>query len=87
VNQRLEEMEETGLGERHVLSDGPIAVEYRITGFGRAALDVLDQLREWAETQGIRASALVTVCPSTRKPENLLRLSGRLHFKKGLLRR
>ncbi len=53
VNQRLKEMEEMGLVERHVLSDRPIAVEYRITGFGRSALDVLDQLREWAEVQGV----------------------------------
>ena len=53
VNQRLKELEATGLVERHVLSTRPIAVEYAITSFGESALAVLDQLREWAETQGI----------------------------------
>ena len=36
-----------------VLSTRPIAVAYVITDFGRSALDVLDQLREWAETQKV----------------------------------
>ncbi len=36
-----------------MLSSRPIAVEYRITKFGHWALDVLDQLRVWAEVQGI----------------------------------
>ncbi len=49
VNQRLKEMEEAGLLERHVISTRPIAVEYAITDFGRSALGVLDQLREWSE--------------------------------------
>ncbi len=53
VNQRLKEMEEMGLLERHVLSTRPIAVAYSITDFGRSALDVLDQLREWAEEHDI----------------------------------
>ncbi|MDJ0793827.1 MAG: helix-turn-helix domain-containing protein [Woeseiaceae bacterium] len=53
VNQRLKEMEEMGLVERHVLSTRPIAVAYSITDFGRSALDVLDQLREWAEEHDI----------------------------------
>ena len=53
VNQRLKEMEELGLLERRVLSTRPIAVAYEITEFGRSALDVLDQLREWSEREGI----------------------------------
>ena len=53
VNQRLKELEAGGLLERRVLSTRPIAVEYAITDFGRSALAVLDQLREWAETEGI----------------------------------
>ena len=53
VNQRLKEMEEMGLLERHVLSTRPIAVAYSITDFGRSALDVLDQLRVWAEEHDI----------------------------------
>ena len=53
VNQRLKEMEATGLVERRVLSTRPIAVAYSITDFGRSALSVLDQLRAWAEDQDI----------------------------------
>ena len=53
VNQRLKEMEELGLLERRVLSTRPIAVAYEITDFGRSALDALDQLRVWAEEQGV----------------------------------
>jgi DNA-binding HxlR family transcriptional regulator len=53
VNQRLKEMEEMGLLERRVLSTRPIAVAYEITDFGRSALDALDQLRLWAEEQGV----------------------------------
>ena len=53
VNQRLKEMEEMGLLERRVLSTRPIAVAYAITDFGRSALDVLDQLRIWAENQHV----------------------------------
>ena len=51
VNQRLKEMEESGLLERKVLSTRPIAVAYEITDFGRSALNVLDQLRNWSEVQ------------------------------------
>jgi len=53
VNQRLKEMEEMGLLQRRVLSTRPIAVAYEITDFGRSALDALDQLRVWAEEQGV----------------------------------
>ena len=53
VSQRLKEMEALGLLERHVLTERPIAVEYSITDFGRSALAVLDELRQWAEDHGI----------------------------------
>ena len=53
VNQRLKEMEAMGLVEREVLADRPIAVAYEITSFGRSALGVLDELREWAEAHDI----------------------------------
>ncbi len=53
VNQRLKEMEAMGLLERRVLSTRPIAVAYAITDFRRSALDVLDQLRIWAENQDV----------------------------------
>ena len=53
VHQRLREMEQQGLVEREVLSTRPIAVAYRITAFGRSSLDILEQLKNWAEAQAI----------------------------------
>lgn len=53
VNQRLKEMEASGLVTRKVVSARPIAVTYEATAFGRSALTVLDQLRVWAEQQGL----------------------------------
>ncbi|MCG8487635.1 MAG: helix-turn-helix transcriptional regulator [Chromatiales bacterium] len=53
VNQRLKEMEEIGLVKREVLSTRPVAVAYEITEFGRSSLDVLEQLKQWAEKNGI----------------------------------
>lgn len=49
VNDRLKEMEASGLVHRRVLSQRPIAVTYEITHFGRSTLVVLEQLKEWAE--------------------------------------
>lgn len=53
VTERLRELEAQGLVERHVLSDRPIAVAYEITEFGRSALVVLEQLKDWAEAHGL----------------------------------
>ena len=53
VTQRLKEMEEIGLVERKVLSTRPIAVAYQITEFGRSSLTVLEQLKVWAEDNGL----------------------------------
>ena len=53
VNERLKELEAQGLVKRNVLSDRPIAVSYEITDFGRSALVVLSQLKEWADEHGI----------------------------------
>ncbi len=53
VTQRLREMETMGLLTREVLSTRPVAVAYEITDFGRSALGVLDQLRDWAEKHEI----------------------------------
>lgn len=53
VDQRLKEMEEIGLVNRQVVSTRPIAVNYRITDFGRSTLGVLEQLRDWAEAHNI----------------------------------
>ncbi len=48
INDRLKEMEQIGLIERKVLSERPIAVEYKITRFGKSALGILDQLKDWS---------------------------------------
>ena len=53
VDQRLKEMETMGLVHRKVLSTRPIAVAYEITDFGRSALCVLEQLKDWTEEHGI----------------------------------
>lgn len=53
VTQRLKEMEEMNLVRREVISTKPIAVAYEITDFGRTALDVLENLKDWAEAHGI----------------------------------
>ncbi len=53
VTQRLKEMEEIGLVKRKVLSTRPVAVAYEITEFGRSSLTVLEQLKEWAEDNGL----------------------------------
>ena len=53
VTQRLREMEDIGLVERKVLSTRPVAVAYEITDFGRSSLTVLEQLKAWAEENGV----------------------------------
>lgn len=53
VTQRLKEMEEIGLVKRRVLSTRPIAITYEITEFGRSSLSVLEQLKDWAEENGL----------------------------------
>ncbi|MEM1368081.1 MAG: helix-turn-helix domain-containing protein [Cyanobacteria bacterium P01_H01_bin.15] len=53
VTQRLREMEDMDLIKREVLCDRPIAVTYEITGFGRTALRVLEELKNWAESHQI----------------------------------
>ena len=53
VTQRLKEMEGIGLVKRRILSTRPIAVAYEITEFGRSSLTVLEQLKEWAEDNGL----------------------------------
>mgnify|MGYP000013503327 CR=1 FL=1 len=51
--RRLKEMEELGLVKRKVLSTRPIAVTYEITDFGRSSLSILEQLKDWAEDNGL----------------------------------
>lgn len=53
VDQRLKELEQTGMVLRKVLSDRPIAVTYELTDFGRSALNILEELRIWSESNEI----------------------------------
>ncbi|MCO7226176.1 helix-turn-helix domain-containing protein [Pleionea sp. CnH1-48] len=49
VDQRLKEMEANGLVKREVISTRPIAVTYQITDFGKTALGILEELKDWTE--------------------------------------
>ena len=53
VDQRLKELESQGLVKREVLSTRPIAVAYEITEFGRTALGILEQLKNWTEKHSL----------------------------------
>ena len=50
IDQRLKELEARGLVIRSVISDRPVAVTYELTEFGESALDILDRLRVWSES-------------------------------------
>lgn len=56
IDQRLKELEAEGMVLRTVISDRPIAVSYELTDFGKTALKILDDLREWSETHDIQLS-------------------------------
>jgi DNA-binding HxlR family transcriptional regulator len=49
IDQRLKEMEKEGLVRREILSVRPIAVAYQATAFGRSAIGILEQLKDWTE--------------------------------------
>ena len=53
VSQRLRELEEAGMVTRRVIAAKPVAVAYEMTDFGRSALDLLEQMKDWAEAQGV----------------------------------
>lgn len=49
LTERLNELAEAGLVERHVLPGPPVGVEYQLTERGKALGPALDALAEWAE--------------------------------------
>ena len=53
IDQRLKELESRGMITRNVISERPVAVTYALTEFGRSALDILEQLRVWSESNEI----------------------------------
>ncbi len=50
IDQRLKELESRDMVTRTVISDRPIAVTYELTEFGQSALDILETLRTWSES-------------------------------------
>jgi len=50
IDQRLKELEARDMVIRTVINDRPIAVTYELTKFGQSALDILEQLRVWSES-------------------------------------
>ncbi len=57
VDQRLKELEDEGMVIRKVISDRPIAVTYELTDFGKSALSILEDLRQWSEAHGIELNS------------------------------
>lgn len=50
VDQRLKELEANGMVLRKVINDRPVAVTYELTDFGRSALTILEELKDWSES-------------------------------------
>uniref|UniRef100_UPI003AF286B3 winged helix-turn-helix transcriptional regulator n=1 Tax=Pseudoalteromonas 'SMAR' TaxID=3416908 RepID=UPI003AF286B3 len=46
-----------GMVIRKVISDRPIAVTYELTDFGKSALSILEDLRQWSEAHGIELNS------------------------------
>jgi len=59
ITERLRQLEQQGLVRREVMDTSPVSVNYEITPFGRTALGVLDELRQWSERlpPGLNANA------------------------------
>ena len=55
IDQRLKELEGKGMVIRTVLNERPIAVTYQLTEFGASALSILEQVREWSESNQLEA--------------------------------
>jgi DNA-binding HxlR family transcriptional regulator len=52
LSASLDDMTETGLVDRDVVAEKPVAVEYSLTERGRALEPVIGALREWGEQFG-----------------------------------
>ncbi|MEM6382238.1 MAG: helix-turn-helix domain-containing protein [Pseudomonadota bacterium] len=51
LSDRLTHLQDHGLIVREVVSTAPLAIQYRITAYGRTALGVLETLKAWSEGQ------------------------------------
>ncbi|MEM9763527.1 MAG: helix-turn-helix domain-containing protein [Pseudomonadota bacterium] len=50
IAERLRHLDEQGLVQREVIDTAPVSVQYTLTGKGRTALALLDELRRWSES-------------------------------------
>lgn len=48
LTERLRELEENGLVERHVIPDSPVKVEYLLTDAGRDAQEIVSAAWRWS---------------------------------------
>lgn len=53
VDQRLKELESRGMVAREVVSDRPVTVTYQLTDFGRSALTILENIKNWSVEQQV----------------------------------
>ncbi|GAA5216847.1 winged helix-turn-helix transcriptional regulator [Corallincola platygyrae] len=53
VDQRLKELEANNMVIRKVINDRPVAVTYELTEFGQSALEILDKLRIWSQSNAL----------------------------------
>ena len=53
IDQRLKELETRKMVIRKVINDRPVAVTYELTPFGESALDILEKLRVWSESNDL----------------------------------
>ncbi len=53
IDQRLKQLESQGMVKRKVINNRPIAVTYQLTKFGQSALEILEDLRVWSESNNI----------------------------------
>jgi DNA-binding HxlR family transcriptional regulator len=49
LSERLQELEQEGIVERTVVPETPVRVEYALTKKGRALVNAVDAIAEWAE--------------------------------------
>ncbi|MCG7565982.1 helix-turn-helix transcriptional regulator [Pseudoalteromonas sp. CnMc7-15] len=53
IDQRLKELEANNMVIRKVISTRPVAVTYELSEFGKSALGILEELRQWSESNNL----------------------------------
>ncbi|BFH61627.1 MULTISPECIES: winged helix-turn-helix transcriptional regulator [Paenibacillus] len=49
LSERMKDLENEGILERHVYPETPVRIEYELTEKGKALQPVMDQVQNWAE--------------------------------------